>query len=413
VLSLLFSAAATAGTRPSAGAMQLQTQADVQFQAKAFEQAAKLYEQSALQGAKSPHPRVMAAAAYALAGKPDAAMADVQKLAETGYADPTILDEESPLHRLSTLPSFHAAHDKIVANRQRYLSQHADPDAARFITSDIDLFWSIYDKLAVDQAPAKLLQDAYLEQGSVGLQEFVPLRIRSGENLYDALRSYPRYYAAIRQTSGSVAREEPAIRAAMRRFKSLYPGAQFPDIYFVIGAMNTGGTSSDSGLLIAAEMNSREPGTPDEELKSWQRDGLKPLQGLPYLVLHELVHFQQTLNPPTLLAESLKEGVADFLGEMSSGGLINASQHSYGKANEAALWAQFEKDMAANSTKDWLYGGRKASGVPVDMGYFVGYRIAQAYYDKAKDKKQAIADMLDIHDAKAFLAASGYAERFK
>ena len=40
----------------------------------------------------------------------------------------------------------------------------------------------------------------------------------------------------------------------------------------------------------------------------------------------------------------------------------------------------------------------------------MGYRIVQAYYNKAADKKKALADILSIGSAPAFLAASGYAE---
>jgi hypothetical protein len=38
----------------------------------------------------------------------------------------------------------------------------------------------------------------------------------------------------------------------------------------------------------------------------------------------------------------------------------------------------------------------------------MGYRITQAYYDRAPDKRQAITDILSIRDFDAFLAASGY-----
>jgi hypothetical protein len=43
------------------------------------------------------------------------------------------------------------------------------------------------------------------------------------------------------------------------------------------------------------------------------------------------------------------------------------------------------------------------------MGYWVGYRIARAYYDRAADKRRALNEILTIRDFDAFLAASGYA----
>jgi hypothetical protein len=38
--------------------------------------------------------------------------------------------------------------------------------------------------------------------------------------------------------------------------------------------------------------------------------------------------------------------------------------------------------------------GRPADGRPSDLGHFIGYRIAQAYYDKATDKAKAIRDII-------------------
>jgi uncharacterized protein YjaZ len=46
---------------------------------------------------------------------------------------------------------------------------------------------------------------------------------------------------------------------------------------------------------------------------------------------------------------------------------------------------------------------------PADLGYYVGYKICEAYYNQAKDKKQAVKDILTIQDYKQFLAKSGYA----
>ena len=47
------------------------------------------------------------------------------------------------------------------------------------------------------------------------------------------------------------------------------------------------------------------------------------------------------------------------------------------------------------------------------LGYFMGYRIAQAYYERAPDKKTAIRDILRVKNAEDFLERSGYAEGFR
>jgi hypothetical protein len=41
-------------------------------------------------------------------------------------------------------------------------------------------------------------------------------------------------------------------------------------------------------------------------------------------------------------------------------------------------------------------------GDPADLGYWVGYMICKSYYDNAGDKKQAVYDILNVQDYKAF-----------
>ncbi len=47
-----------------------------------------------------------------------------------------------------------------------------------------------------------------------------------------------------------------------------------------------------------------------------------------------------------------------------------------------------------------------------DLGYYIGFKIAESYYSKAEDKKQAVRDILNITDIGAFLKASGYPKKF-
>lgn len=132
---------------------------------------------------------------------------------------------------------------------------------------------------------------------------------------------------------------------------------------------------------------------------------------LPYIVAHELVHFNQhyPLRKPTLLEQSIREGSADFISELISGKHINEAAFSYGEANEEVLRPEFAEIMDDYRFHGWLYGSSgKKEGRPNDLGYWIGYKICKSYYTAQADKKQAIADMLSISDFKGFLAQSGY-----
>lgn len=62
--------------------------------------------------------------------------------------------------------------------------------------------------------------------------------------------------------------------------------------------------------------------------------------------------------------------------------------------------------MDKTDLSEWFYNSTKDK--LSDIGYWVGYRIAKSYYEKAADKTAALKDTLEFSDAQAFLAASGW-----
>jgi hypothetical protein len=287
-----------------------------------------------------------------------------------------------------------------------------NPEDARLVTSDIPNFWRVFDKASLQNA-AELFEKEYIEPGSAGLHDFVKSRIGNSLALAAKVAERPRYYAGIRESTLAIDREpkiKQSIRASFARLKKLYPDAVFPDVYFVIGRMNSAGTTSSNGLLIGVEMNARSDNTPVEELSPWEAAVTGQIASLPNIVAHELIHYQQPPSPekPTLLERSLREGAADFVGEIISGGIINRVQRAYGDAHEQALWDEFQKEMSGYDLSNWLYQGDKSKDRPADLGYYVGYRICDTLYRRAADKTEALRRIINITDAPAFLKESGY-----
>jgi uncharacterized protein YjaZ len=62
--------------------------------------------------------------------------------------------------------------------------------------------------------------------------------------------------------------------------------------------------------------------------------------------------------------------------------------------------------MDKTDLSQWLYNS--APERPGDLGYWVGYRIVKSYYQRADDKRQALRDIFEMTDPKAFLARSGW-----
>lgn len=313
-----------------------------------------------------------------------------------------------------------------------------DPQKARFVTSDIVNFWRAFDLASKEGEREKkvaIFQTEYLDKGSAGLRDFVRLRIKSAGALVETVEKLPKFYASVRPATLRVAEMEKEMRKSFVRFKRLYPQAAFPDVYFVIGVANTGGTASGSGLLIGAELYGRTPRTPRDEFPAWFKNflpdvkdeaellrlvnraldtALKPVERLPAIVAHESCHFNQNYpKQTTLLEKSIQEGACDLIAELAAGEVINPSLMAYGDRHEADLWRDFEAESGGTELSGWMYNSFKSKDRPGDLGYYVGYRISRAYYRNSRDKRQAVSDILNIKDFREFLARSRYGEKFK
>ncbi|TBO40371.1 DUF2268 domain-containing putative Zn-dependent protease [Pedobacter kyonggii] len=272
----------------------------------------------------------------------------------------------------------------------------SDPLKASFVTRDITNFWKAFDK--IDAEPqTNPFENIYLKPGSTGVQAFTKGRIENATSLLSTVRERKNDYEKARLNSLRMLDNEKQCRAAFMALKYLYPIAVYPNVYFVIGRFNSGGHSNPKGLIIGAEM-----------IQS---------AAVPYMVAHELIHYQQDSIPKKsldLLAACINEGSADFIGELISGGGPNKQTHSYGNANEAKLWLEFKEIMDdREDSHDWMYNYKPKNGYPPDLGYWIGYKITEAYYEKATDKKKAISDILHIRDFRKFLYESGYASKFR
>lgn len=275
----------------------------------------------------------------------------------------------------------------------------SSPDSAIIHTEDISLFWKVYDETK-PEFDADKLKTQYLDAGSPGLKGFIFMRIESGKNLRKVIKADPSYYENIRNSSLQIDTEKETLRRYLHKMEALYPPSVFPDVYFVIGARNSGGTTFKGGLIVGAEMFGVE--TPSFKPRL-------PFSSVNLIVVHELVHFQQNYaKDMTLLNQCLREGAADFICELVADSHANQYFYTYGDAHEKELWEEFKSVMGGTKWDGWLYGGSKKEGRPNDLGYWMGYKICKAYYEKAADKSQAISDILNIKNASQFLEASGY-----
>ena len=269
-----------------------------------------------------------------------------------------------------------------------------NPDSAMFVTKDIDNFWIAFADFERDST-INNFGSKYLAIGTEGIKGFTPYRIQSAQHLFSVVKQRKIDYEKVKDNTLRVKEKEKQCRSTFYALKYLYPQAKFPPVYFVIGAYNSGGTSNSNGLFIGAEMQTN-------------------IDNIPYIVAHELIHFQQTFanNRPTLLQQSIMEGSADFIGELISGTNTNLLANKYGNEHKAQLCKEFVEKMNGNNFTDWLYGTSKKDDRPNDLGYWIGYQITAQYYAHVNDKRQAIFEILNIKDYNEFLKKSGYLDEY-
>lgn len=294
-----------------------------------------------------------------------------------------------------------------------------DPAQALIFTDDVDRYWRAYDAggRAGDPVP---FQTAYLTPASTGLREFVGLRALTALSLARAAAAAPAYLDALHAWWQSGRDRDTAfatIRSNHARLLQLYPAATFPPLTLLIGRFSTAGTAGTSGLLIGLEFFGVEAQAPLAGLDSFVvNNQMSLLRDLPPLVAHEQTHYlalragtRAGSSGATLLARVLNEGTAEFVAELVAGRPTYLRHFRAWQADEARWFAEFQRDMNGTDVSRWLYNqGSAGSDRPGDLGYFIGYRIAQAYYLQAADKARAVRDLIELADPAGLYARSGY-----
>lgn len=268
-------------------------------------------------------------------------------------------------------------------------------------TADVDLFYRVYDA-ADGQPTAEQLQRDYLDAGSDGLHTLARLRKVTGDRIAAKLADNPALYEDARRCAAALPPARARLEAALLELGRLYPEARFPPVTVAI--------SRGKPVAVAAPDTGIQMGLEALCAVDWLNPDLE--DRIVYVLAHEYVHVQQVnaaaitdKESPTVLELSLVEGIGEFVGELIAGDV--AFVHTVDAAGrEREIETRFAADLDKTDLSDWLYNGTLET--PGDIGYWVGYRIAKAYYRNADDKDAALRGMLEMSDAKAFLARSGW-----
>lgn len=268
---------------------------------------------------------------------------------------------------------------------------------------DATRFYAMYD--AADGKPSVAQLQQYLDGGTPGLAEFVTLRRVTAQRIADRIATDPAMYDKARHCLDELPLVRKRLVQVFANLQRLYPDARFPPVTIAVGRGRPVGLTSPSGVLIGLEAlcaaDFMNPNAQDRFV---------------YVIAHEYIHIQQTARTDfepgdpagNVLRMSLVEGIAEFVTELVSGEVANGRHAQWTRGREAHIESAFALDMDSTNLKPWVYNYQPGSDEPYDLGYWVGYRIAKAYYLKADDKRAAVRRLLLQDDPKAILEESGW-----
>lgn len=397
----------------SLSAQKLEKTGDSLYYAKKYSEASTYYLKSATIAefkVKQAELHYNASCCLSLNNKIDEAIRVLEKAILLGYDDKKKLLIDKDLLNLHNSQQW-----KDIVNSIKEESLNDDPSKAKFITEDVHRFWMAYDKATADTANFKaIFKKEYFEKASKGMSYYMSAKVSSIDYFIKHIKSAPKFYKSIRKSTLNIDNKKKDFTTSFKKLKDLYPNAKFPNVYFIIGAFTSGGTSTDAGLLIGLNQASQTKKTPIDELDFALQTKLSKIKYVPNTVAHELIHFQQGgMKKDTItLSYAIREGMADFIGELISGSTANEKLMEWTVGKEKKIWENFKKDIYYNRYNNWIANGNQATpdNLP-DQGYWVGYQICKAYYENTNDKKKAIKEMLNIQDYKKFLVDSKWEEK--
>ncbi|MDW3651302.1 MAG: hypothetical protein R8P61_29765 [Bacteroidia bacterium] len=281
----------------------------------------------------------------------------------------------------------------------------AQENTQKIYSSDVYHFWEAYDQIIATQDSAKqyqLLQELYFDKGSPGLTAIRQARRYSDKDYIDAINNHPLFWESIRPNTLKAIDYAEEISKGLEGLKKIYPHLKPAQIYFTVGAFRTPGTTLDSLVLIGSELAMTNKNTLSHEFEP-RFDYLRnyfdsePIKEIVFLNIHEYVHTQQVFDYGyDLLTFSLYEGFAEFMAVKASAKASPTPAIEFGKRNDDWVKTVFSQEMFSYYYDRWLWNNFENEFKMRDLGYYMGYAIAEKYYEAAEDKQAAIKTLIEL-----------------
>ena len=301
----------------------------------------------------------------------------------------------------------------------------ASSTAPQIVTSDVTNFWRAYDAVVASGDSATqvaLIDSLYVAPETPGLHAMMRARRYSSAEYRQVILAMPKFWRSIRSNTLRAGESAAQIARGVEELRLLYPSLRPASVTFTIGAFRSGGTIDGNMVLIGAEIMMADSTTDLSEFPARMagiRDYMArdPLRKLSFLNVHEFVHTQQREAPFALVHRSVYEGVAEFVAVEATRTPSTVPAIAYERAHRDTVRAEFMRAIgSAAAVERWLSSDQRVPFGIRDMGYAIGYAIAEGYSKNSNNHRDAIRTLIDLEyrDTTALAAvvdASGYLPR--
>jgi len=279
-----------------------------------------------------------------------------------------------------------------------------NPDKAQLIYSDVENFVKAFEKLQHTTDTIAVLNKYYFDEATPGLKEYISRHKLTPVLLKAAIQKDPERYHKIAGFLENQASFQLEFKKTMQQFSEVLPTAMYPPTYLLVGANRGIAQASKFGQLVTVTK------VLDREV------------ALKKLIVHELAHFQQAISmgiqtygalyasPNNMLGLCLREGGAEFVTSLVLNDITQAKGLEYFLSHESQLKTRFIEDLSQQDAQYWLWDSLDDHNTPALLGYVMGFKICDAYYQRASNKENALKEILLMTTPETVLELSKFLE---
>lgn len=312
----------------------------------------------------------------------------------------------------------------LITAQNSIITSDKNSTSYKFHYEDLENFRTVLEVMKVKGDTLSAIKE-YFSNGSIGMKAWINRYNVSPERIMKTVSYFPDYYQYLSQLDARLKAFENQISTGLDGLKKIFPhrNVHIPPIYYFI-LFGGGGSVELTANMISLDYFGYYSDINESEFD--RIGGLFPkgdfalaqVDLVPQIALHETVHLFQIYiqgtigyssiyreeDKRTLEAFAIREGAADFLTFLGAG-IVDEKRNTYGDLHEKELWTLFEPLLNEKESDHpgWFSGrSEQHPDWPWQIGYYMGSKIVEYYYETSKNKEDAITMILKSNQKEDF-----------